>query len=114
MNSIITIPKSGWSSIETIALYDYGELQGRINPFIGLAFIRWYGNNLTPDTTSLSIILPNKYKPLAHVIVHSITSNLLDRTNLGSIEIRTDGKCNIFLPTPLVTWTGGQATYPIA
>lgn len=114
MNSIITIPKSGWSSIETIALYNYGELQGRINQSIGLAFIRWYGNDLNPDTTSLSITLPDKYKPLVHVIVHSMTSNLLNRTDLGSMEIRWDGKCNIVFPTPLVSWTGCQATYPLA
>ena len=113
MENIITIPKSGWSSLELISSYDYGSLQGEINLYMGLAFIRWQGNNNIPDTNSLSIIIPDKYKPPAHVLVQGLTANSNNRTFIGNMEVRTDGKCNITFPQPNVSWTGCYVTYTL-
>lgn len=100
----INITKNGWTSYETLHTETYGGLYGCRNPQIGIGMITWGENDNTPISGTLTITIPNNYKPINNVIV--------TLRNGDSMEVRADSTVKVSLTGN--TWSGATLLYPLA
>lgn len=94
---------TGWSGIEILGNYEYGQLTGQYNSRIGMATLRWDGNATTPPNQQVLVDIPNRYKPIKNI--------LSVMRNAGTLEARTDLTVHVQLTG--LAWSFGSLTYPV-